>query len=393
MKLLVNTTALTPPLTGIGHYCSQLMLQLMDGARLDNIKGVSLSGTQLVDRAALEATIRQAQNGHAENAGAQLRGGWRNLARQIPFARSVRRSLVKRCLSSKRAALDGYVYWEPNFLRLPVQLPSAVTIYDLSHHSHPEFHPSARVRLLEKGIARSVAGADRVIAISEFTRQEVIRTFSLPPEKVALVQPAVSDAFRVEPTVEAMSALRLRYALPERFVLSVGTLEPRKNTIALMRAFAALPADLRKSCPLVLVGGKGWHTHQIDADLTRLEQRGELIWLGYVPQSDMPLLYRAADAMAYVSLYEGYGMPVAEAMVSGTPVLTSDCTSMPEVAAGSALLVNPRDDEAVRDGLERILSDQLLRQQCIERGLKQADSYTWQNAGDQLMTVLRELQN
>jgi alpha-1,3-rhamnosyl/mannosyltransferase len=180
----------------------------------------------------------------------------------------------------------------------------------------------------------------------------------------------------------------MRYALPEHYLVSVATLEPRKNLLGLIKAYSQLPEDYRNAYPLVLVGGKGWHTGEITTALAKLPER-QLVRLGYVSQADLPKIISAASVMAYPSFYEGFGMPVLEAMAAGTPVLTSDCSSMPEVSGGAAVLIDPTECDSIAEGLRNLLDCAALRERCREKGLLNATRYSWQQSSERLIGALQ----
>lgn len=399
MKLIVNTVALVPPLTGIGHYTANLMDYLLRHGELEDIRGVSGSATHWLDRPAIEQLLQNPASASAQVSPPGLLSrlrhkAWRAfvaVARHVPGARRARRLLFSATAQRQSPHFAGYLYWEPNYIALPLDNPSVVTVYDLSHIAHPEFHPAERVAAMTRDVEASVQRAQRIITISEFTRGEIMREYGVPADRIDIVPPAVGDEFRQPATTDHIDAVRKKHSLPANYLLSVGTLEPRKNVEGLLKAYLRLPDALRKQYPLVLVGVKGWLTGALEQQLAPLVAAGEVRQLGYVDQPDMAVLYQQASALAYVSFYEGYGMPVAEAMAAGTAVLTSGCTSMPEVAQGAALLADPHDVDDVASKLEQLLSDEKLRDQMQEQGRQIAADYTWQCSGEKLLAVLRAL--
>ena len=408
MKVIMNTAALTPPLTGIGHYTAHLTQALMDAEHITDIRGLPGSATHWLDRQQIQQLLNDssatqapkvepaAEQAPAEPAKPALKARirqalWRRfvaVAKHVPYAREVRRLLFKATAQRAAENYSDYLYWEPNYIALPLENPAIVTVYDLSHLAHPEYHPAERVEALTKDLERSIRNARRIITISEFTRGEIIREYGVSPDLIDIVPPAVSDDFRTPASDAQVAAVRARHQLPDNYLLSVGTLEPRKNVEGLLRCYARLPQALRKQYPLVLVGVKGWLTGDLEKQLAPLVEAGEVRQLGYVDQADMATLYQQADALAYISFYEGYGMPVAEAMAAGTAVLTSDRASMPEVAQGTALLTDPDDDDRTTAQLERLLSDSQLRAEMAEKGQQVAQDYSWARSGEMLLASL-----
>jgi len=263
--------------------------------------------------------------------------------------------------------------------------PVVITIHDLSFIRFPAlFRPANRLYLtvLTRLSARR---ARRLIAVSIHAATETTRLLGVSPERVDVVYHGVDPAFRPLPADE-VAAFRQRRGLPERFVLFVGTLEPRKNLVRLVEAFARV---YNGRVGLVLVGGKGWLYDDLFARVESLGLGEAVIFPGYVVGDELPLWYNAAAALAYPSVYEGFGLPVLEAQACGTPVLTSNVSSLPEAAGDAALMVDPYDVETLAVGLERLLTDELLRHELRERGLTHAREFTWPHAAQETACVYR----
>ncbi|MGB1237942.1 MAG: glycosyltransferase family 4 protein [Pseudomonadales bacterium] len=393
MKLVVNVAPIAPPLAGIGRYSRYLLAQLMSQQGICDLSGIT--PFKALDRQQLQQRITDCDNyallQSEQSANNSIKRHCLRLMRYLPFSYPAKRLLEHYGARRHQFNRAETVYWEPSFLLLPIDLPSILTVYDLSHLSHPQYHPPARVKQLETHLERNIGQASRIVTISAFSKGEIIQAFGTDAHKISIVPPAVDDSFRLPVSAASLANLHQRYQLPQQFMLSVCTLEPRKNLATLMRAFSALPSRVRKHFPLVLVGAKGWGDSELQSTINRLEQRGELIRLGYVSQQDLPLLYRAAQLLVYVSLYEGYGMPVAEAMASGTPVITANVTSMPEVAAGAALLVDPLDEQMIGEAIQQVLEDQVMREKLITAGTEKSLDYTWGRSADLLYDVMQGL--
>jgi glycosyltransferase involved in cell wall biosynthesis len=263
--------------------------------------------------------------------------------------------------------------------------PVVVTIHDLSFIRFPKlFRPASRFYLavLTRLSARR---ARRLIAVSAHTARESTRLLNVPPERIDVVYHGVDPAFRPLPADE-VSSLRERRGLPERFVLFVGTLEPRKNLVRLVEAFARVRDG---KVGLVLVGGRGWLYDELFARVESLGLDDEVIFAGYVMSDELPIWYNAATVVAYPSVYEGLGLPVLEAQACGTPVLTSNVSSLPEAAGDAALMVDPYDVEAMAAELDRLLADELLRHELRERGLAHARRFSWLRTAQETARVYR----
>ena len=264
-----------------------------------------------------------------------------------------------------------------------------VTIHDLSFLIVPETAEPRLVAYLRAAVPRAVRHANLVIAVSETTRQDVLRLLPVPPERVVTVLNGVDPAFHRfnDAELERRGAeVRARLDLPEAYLLHVGTLEPRKNLVRLIEAYhSVLTRGRARGHALVLAGRRGWRYDPIFARVRELGLDGYVRFLDHVPEPDLPVLYSLATVVAYPSLYEGFGLPVAEAMACGVPVLTSRVGATAEVAGNAALLVDPTDPGPIAAGLEVLLENLDTRTHLAEAGLKRAESFTWDAAARQVL--------
>lgn len=400
MKLLVNVSSLAPPLTGIGHSTKQLLIQLLMNpdisVGIQDIKGFDVFG--VYDRDELISWLEKGKKeDKADNYSADTNVKKMRLLRsvlsflkpyikKIPYARALKNVLMRRKSEQVLERYNDYIYWEPNYVMQEFSGKSLATIHDLSHVYYPEYHPRERIEELNSGLDITLNHADRLIAVSEFTRLQILDCWQ-PSQPVDIVSPAVDESF-YNVDVQKQAEVKEKYSLPSDYILSVATMEPRKNFVGLLKAYASLSDEIRKRFPLLLVGSRGWLTDETESVLASLVKSGEVRYLGYIAQEDMPALYQGATLMPYVSFYEGYGMPIAEAMAAGTAVVTSDCSSMPEVAGGCAELVDPTNIESIRDGLHRMLTDDELRQQKAEAGHRRAQEWSWEASAKCLLTSM-----
>ena len=265
-------------------------------------------------------------------------------------------------------------------------VPVVTTIHDLSFLRFPQlFRPANRLYL--KTMTRLSARRSRhLIAVSEHTARESERLLGVRPDMITVVYHGVDDRFRPLP-IDHVAAFRERRGLPERFVLFVGTLEPRKNLNRLIEAFARADENGAK---LIIVGGKGWLYEDLFALVEDRGLRDTVLFPGYVSNEELAFWYNAATVFAYPSLYEGFGMPVTEAQACGTPVLTSKTTSLPEAAGEAAVLVDPENVASIAAGLRRLLENEELRQELSERGQKHASRFTWPTTARDTVEVYRQ---
>jgi glycosyltransferase involved in cell wall biosynthesis len=276
---------------------------------------------------------------------------------------------------------------------LPPTLPQTrtlLTVHDLSFARAPESAASRLKAYLEAVVPRSARRADHILADSAATKADLIALYGMPEAKITVLYSGVSDAFRPVRDSAAQAAVRAKYGIGDApYVLSVGTLQPRKNYERLMQAFAALPPRW-KDLKLVIVGGRGW----LDAPIYDCARamRERVILTGFADEADLPALYSGAACLAFPSLYEGFGLPVLEGMACGTPVLTSNVSSLPEVAGDAALMVAPHSVEAIQAGLLALLEeDSAARAARLTRGFAQAARFTWRSAAQRLRAIYAQL--
>ncbi|KAF1064364.1 MULTISPECIES: glycosyltransferase family 4 protein [Burkholderia] len=392
MKLLFDLNSLRPPRSGVGYYTQHLLEGLRSRPDVETLAG--WSGSAIYEGEDLEALMRD--DAVAAKAARAARGPVAaavRMARAMPGAYRARTFLRDRVSTRLRDdyARRGFVYHETNFIASRYRGPTVVTIHDLSHRPHPEFHPRTAVRYLDEGLPRTLEQASRVIAVSRYTKQAIHEQFGLPDHKVVAIHLGVEPSFRPYDASECAPVLA-RYGLRRRgFVLSVCTLQPRKNLLRLVEAFGRLPAGLREAFPLVLIGADGWMNSALTQVMAPLARAGQVIAPGYVSRHELVRLFASAAVFAYPSLYEGFGLPVLEAMASGVPVLTSNLTSLPEVAGGAAWEVDPRSVDQIAHGLATLGEDADLRNRLAERGLRRAAEFTWASTVEKTCEVYRSL--
>lgn len=264
--------------------------------------------------------------------------------------------------------------------------PLVTTIHDTVWRTMPETFPWKDRMVLDAFLPGTIRRAAAVTTGSEFARSEILRYYPQAAAKTQVVPYGVDAAFRPVDDEAACAALRRKYDLPERFILSVGVLQPRKNVEGLIRAYAQLPSELRHEYALVITGKRGWLTD----NLPRVAAGEGVLFTGYVEDAELPALYSLATCFAYPSLYEGFGLPPLEAMACGTPVVTSTVASLPEVTGEAALLVDPTDTPALSAALARLLTNDALCAELRAKGLLRAAQFTWAKSAAQLLGVLRQ---
>jgi glycosyltransferase involved in cell wall biosynthesis len=284
------------------------------------------------------------------------------------------------------------IFHSPDFTLPPVHrgTRTLLTVHDLSFVRDPGSTAPGLRGYLDVVVPRSVRRADHILADSAATRADLVELYQTPAEKVSVLYCGLHPSFRPVTDAAALAAMRARYGLGAApFILAVSTLQPRKNYARLIQAFARLP---QPNVNLVIAGGKGWLFEEIFAEVERWRLRERVIFPGFVADDALPALYSAAQVLAYPSLYEGFGLPMLEAMACGTPVVASTAACLPEVAGDAALLVPPTDVEALAQALNQALSDGAVRADLRAKGQARARQFSWERSARELVEIYHRLQ-
>jgi glycosyltransferase involved in cell wall biosynthesis len=362
LRIGFDLTPLTVPRSGVGTYTACLLDQLQQGP--DTILPLSHYPAGYRWSAANRAVRPKALN--------------KTLWMQLHLPRELKQLQPDLCHFTNHVA----PLWLP--------CPSILTIHDMTLWLHPGYHPLRRLVSMRPLIPHAARRADAIITVSHSAKADIVRILGIPPEKVHVIYEAPGREFRAldeesgkhSRTVPELDAVRGIYKLPEHFILHVGTLEPRKNVVRLLQAFARLRRTRAVPHDLVLVGQRGWKWEQIFAAVEQLDLAGAVHFLDYVPGRRLPALYNLADALVYPSLYEGFGLPVIEAMASGLPVVTAPSGALPEVAGEAAQMVDPTDVESIAAGIRLVLTDRHLHASLRARGLAWATRFSWSKTAE-----------
>jgi glycosyltransferase involved in cell wall biosynthesis len=399
MKIGIDYTAAVWQGAGIGRYTRELIRAIIEqGGEFEYVLFYAAGGLQpdslyLADLAQLRTTHPNVASAPIPLSPRRLTQLWQRLRVPLPVE-----------LFTGRIDL----LHAPDFVLPPTRARTLLTIHDLSFLVHPECHLPSMVRYLSSAVPRSVRRADAVLADSEATRRDLVRLLATDPARVTIVYPGVAPRFRPLPLAET-EPLAQRLSLPEHFLLFVSTIEPRKNLVRLLEAFALLLGEIGEigdwrlaidssnpqspisNLHLVIAGRRGWLYEDVFAAIERLGLGGRVRVLDFVDDNDLPALYNLAWAFAYPSIYEGFGLPALEAMACGTPVITANNSSLPEVVGDAALLAPAEDVVALAEALGRATTDEALRARLRIAGPQRAQQFTWQRAAQQVLACYRHM--
>jgi glycosyltransferase involved in cell wall biosynthesis len=368
MKIVFNNACIRHPLTGIGHLTLNNLKAL---EKIDQIEIILLENHSHSHAHKPSDTPLQRPKKFPKLRKKLIQSYWVLQAY----------SLLKKFKINKFCKQNGCdVYLEPNYLVNTSFKPSVSYVYDLSTIRLPEFQTKNLVLSHHKRLKQSIHHCDAILTISEFSKQEIIDVFDINPEKIFVALCATSQEFKprsAEETAETLQKLNLNY---RNFILVTGTFEPRKNLKNVCLAYSQLPENLRAQFPLVLCGASGWGNIDLNEEVKALIEQGQIRILNYIDDQTLHHLTASARVACYCSIYEGFGLPVLEAMQSHTPIITSNVSSMPEVAGDAGILVNPLATQEIAKAMEKVLMDDDLFTKLQTQGLERAKLFTIENS-------------
>ena len=278
-----------------------------------------------------------------------------------------------------------------DFVSLPLRYArkQIVVIHDLGYLEVPETMTPRLRRYLTRFVPKSIKRASAVVAVSSSTKQQIIDHYGTPADKISIASPAIDHSQYKPSTAGEIEQITKNYKIQGSYILFLGTIEPRKNIVGLLEAYAALPESLQKSHQLVLAGGKGWLDENIMSLVNKLGDR--VVQTGYFQDADKAALYSGASVFVYPSFYEGWGMQPLEAMACGTPVITSDNSSLPEVVGDAAILINANDTSAIAGAMQRVLTDEELAAELRQKGFDRAKASSWTASASAMKRVIDSL--
>jgi glycosyltransferase involved in cell wall biosynthesis len=365
MRIAFDGTTLTPGRTGVGYYTEHLLQHLAREVVHTGDELIVVSNKPIDTQAPLPPHVR-VHDGHRF----PIRIGWMQL----------------RAASALAALQPDVAHFTNGMIPIGSPVATVVTVHDMSLRLYPNCHPVRRLLLNRPLMHHAIRQATSIVTVSNSARRDLLRLHGVAADRVSVVHEAASSFFRPISDGPMLEDVRARYSLPRQFLLYVGTIEPRKNLTRLMTAFAEAR---KRGIPhhLVCAGPYGWSSRDLAGRIERLGIRDAVHFTGYVPFEHLPAIYNLAEFFAFPSLYEGFGLPVVEAMACGVPVLTSSTSSLGEIAGDAAETIDPTSTDAMTEGIVRLATDATLRRDRSERGLARARSFSWTQTARDMLAV------
>jgi glycosyltransferase involved in cell wall biosynthesis len=376
-ELVVEPSALFPPLSGVGYYTRELLrtYETIPGHFPIRILGSRWhfkpwQGLLDIHLDRVSRATGYAVDLQAKLTPSALDSRLRNRNLRPPFPVDL------------FTAPGSRVFFYPNYVGPPLcQSPSVSVVYDFSYLRFPHILKAKSVDYLRRYLPATLRQATRIVVISESIKLELMKYFKIPAERIAVVYPAIDrSVFRPDIPWAARDLVRRKHRLAGDYIFSLSTVEPRKNFPRLIQAYALLPESVRAVYPLVVAGGKGWKNEDVFGTIRRLGLERQIMFLGYIDEEDRAPLMREAALFVLPSLYEGFGMPVLEAMACGTPVVTSSRGALAEVGGDAVVDVDPLEPEDIARGLLSVLESEALARRLAQAGLVRAQAFTWESS-------------
>ncbi|NQX90345.1 MAG: glycosyltransferase family 4 protein [Halioglobus sp.] len=392
MNLIFNAEALRPPITGVGNYSYHLLAQYLADDYFDEIHCFTGTAWQSGEmQCDLTSSLKLRADLEDKGSKDVIVDRIRKTLGALPGAKPLYEYMMDRRFERYANRVSGAVYHETNYVLKPFAGPSVTTVHDLSHIRYPEYHPPNIIDWLGKQLSESLGRADQVITVSDLVRNEVLNYYDISPKKVHTVYEGVDPQYRPRSEVETAAVLSELGLQHKTYVLLVATLEPRKGIDVLLNAWALVSLELRKSYPLVLTGSGGWRNSAMVSQIKKFIAEGTVRHLGWVPSDILPVLYSGAMVFAYPSVYEGFGLPVLDAMSSGVPVVCRSGTSMAEFSETACLLCDTGEAEELALKLEALLQSSDARKTWADRGLRQAAKFSWARCARETMAIYQKI--
>lgn len=375
VRIGINAIALLSSLTGVGQYTRSLIGELAQHPDLDLHFFYARSWSKKLRSSPLRNI-----------------DAWKRMVKKyVPRPYIVSRAAQQIVFSAGANWRNLDLYHDPNFLAYRFDGPTVVTVHDLSWIRYPETHPPERVSALNELFPKSLTAADHIITDAHFVREELIRTFGVRRERITAIPLGARAAFSPRDEAQCQSTLRKHGLSWRSYLLSVGTLEPRKNLELVLRAYARLPMSVQERFPLAIVGMRGWLTSALESLIDPLARAGRVRAIGYVDDTELADLYACGKMLIYPSLYEGFGLPPLESMASGTPVIVSNASTLPEVVGDAGLMVDSCDVEGLQRSILQLIEDDDTWNALRVAGIERARTFSWRRCADETVAVYRKV--
>jgi len=368
-KILVDSISLLSPLTGIGRYTYEVSKQLEE----DNSLLIEYFYGYYSKKLIKPSSSKEIK-------------GLKSFISKKPMIKKIVRKIL---LSYVHLFSKSYeLYWQPNFIpNSGIKAKKIVTtVHDFSFILYRDFHPKERIEYFEKYFFNNLDRSDMIITGSEYTKREILKYTKFKEDKIVVIYHGIDhNLFKVYQKIE------LGFDLPSKFILSVGSIEPRKNLLRLLKAYQGLPLEIKDEYKLLLVGFSGWENSEIISLIKELEEYVQ--YLGFISDEELAQVYNLATLFVYPSLYEGFGLPVLEAMACGTAVVSSGLSSLPEVGGDAPLYCDPYSITDIQEKIVSTLADSSKRDSMVEKGLAQAQKFSWQKSAQEHKRVFTLMLN
>jgi glycosyltransferase involved in cell wall biosynthesis len=366
-NFIINTIPLLSPLTGIGRYTYEISKKIKDDNDLDTYFFYGYYSKNILD-------IKKTSKSKI----------LKKIITKNQLIKKISRKLLLHVSKFYSPAFD--LYWEPNFIPLEnIKAKKIVTsVHDFSFILHKEYHPKERIEYFENNFFKKIYISDAIICFSEFTKNEILERLNIDQKKIKVIYHGLDhNLFKIK------KDLKVNFELPKKFILCVGSIEPRKNLISLLKAYNNLDMSIKKEYKLILTGFKGWENQEI---VSLINQNKDYVnYLGYISDEELVAVYNLATLFVYPSFYEGFGLPVLEAMACGTPVVCSNTTSLPEVGGDAVVYCNPYNINHIKERIEMVLNDEKIQKEMIVKGLERAKQFTWEKSAKKHLEVFKEV--
>ncbi len=376
-KILIDGIALLSPFTGVARYTYEnaIRLQKQYSDRYEWFYDYGFQSTTL---------IKPDSKYPSEN--------FLKKIKSLIVSHPLLKSFIRKALSvtSYLSSPEYDLYWQPNYIPKKVKAKKTVTtIHDFSFYIQPEWHPKERLQYFQKNFWKNASASDWIITGSNFTKQEIITYMDYPADKISVIYHAADHNIYKIYHKEILQTTKEKFALNDTFLLSVGSIEPRKNLLTLLKAYRILPDHIKKSYPLVLVGFKGWKNREIMQEIEK--EKEHIQYLGYLSNTELAHVYNLATLFIYPSLYEGFGIPPLEAMACGTAVITSSVASLPEVCSNAVAYIDPDKSHEIAKEITSLLTTPEKRNNLIKKGLERTKLFTWDKAAQEHIKVFEKV--